>query len=69
MREARLNEILSRRGGGKAIAEACGVSHAAVSQWKKVPQKHVAAFNRVVADMAQRSSPMRSISIGKEGAI
>lgn len=48
MRETLLDEVLSRRGGGKAIAEACGVSQAAVSQWKKVPKKHIKGFCGVV---------------------
>lgn len=55
MREKLLDEVISRRGGGKAIAEACGVSQAAVSQWKKVPKKHVRGFSNAVAKILQRT--------------
>lgn len=41
MRDPILSEILSRRGATKRIAEACGVTHAAVSQWRMVPPRHV----------------------------
>lgn len=56
MRETLLDEVLSRRGGGKAIAEACGVSQAAVSQWKKVPEKHIKGFCDVVEKLL-KSTP------------
>lgn len=55
MRETLLNEVLSRRGGGKAIAEACGVSQAAVSQWKKVPERHAKGFGDAVAKILKRT--------------
>ena len=41
MRDAVLTEIMMRRGANRAISEACGLSTAAVSQWKRVPKKHV----------------------------
>lgn len=37
MRDPLLTEILSRRGASKRIAEACGISKAAVSKWPSVP--------------------------------
>jgi DNA-binding transcriptional regulator YdaS (Cro superfamily) len=43
MRDPALEELLSRRGAVKRIAEACDISTAAVSQWKRVPRRRVAA--------------------------
>lgn len=54
MRETLLDEVLSRRGGGKAIAEACGVSQSAVSQWNKVPKRHAENFGTAVAKLLKR---------------
>ncbi|GAA3671745.1 Cro/CI family transcriptional regulator [Acetobacter lovaniensis] len=55
MRETLLEEVLSRRGGGKAIAEACGVTQSAVSQWKRVPDKHAEKFGAAVAKLLKRT--------------
>lgn len=41
MRDAILNEIMMRRGANKRISEACGLSTAAVAQWKRVPKRHL----------------------------
>ncbi|WP_408736776.1 Cro/CI family transcriptional regulator [Acetobacter pomorum] len=54
MRDKLLEEVISRRGGGKMIAKACGVSQSAVSQWKKVPKKHAIGFSNAVAQILQK---------------
>lgn len=41
MRDPILHEILMRRGAVTKLAEACGISKAAVSQWRHVPHWHV----------------------------
>jgi len=46
MRDEVLSDILDRKGAVKEIAACCGVSHAAVSQWWRVPRRHVAAVSR-----------------------
>jgi pyruvate kinase len=40
-RDPVLDELLSRRGAVTKIAFACGISTAAVSQWRHVPRGHV----------------------------
>lgn len=41
MRDPALEELLSRRGAVKRIAEACNISTAAVSQWRRVPKVRI----------------------------
>jgi len=55
MRDARLTEILSRRGAGKRIAQACGITQSAVCQWDRVPPRHEVAFATVVAEFSERA--------------
>lgn len=40
-REAPLALALQRRNAVKEIALACGISPAAVSQWRRVPERHL----------------------------
>ena len=47
MRDAALTKIMMRRNANKLISEACGLSTAAVSQWKRVPRKHVETVSSV----------------------
>lgn len=51
MKDILLKEVLSRRGAGKMLAEACGVSQAAVSQWSKVPFRHRRAFAAIAVEI------------------
>lgn len=57
MRDDVLNEIMVRRGANKAISEACGLSSAAVSQWKRVPKKHVEIVAKVTGVAASKLRP------------
>lgn len=43
MRAPILEDIFSRRGAVTAIAAKCGLTTAAVSQWRRVPTKHLDA--------------------------
>lgn len=47
MRDDILTKLLALRGANKRIAAACGISTAAVSQWTRIPAKHVSAVARV----------------------
>ena len=42
-RDPILVEAFSRRGAVKAVAAACGIRTAAVSQWRRVPEKRLEA--------------------------
>jgi DNA-binding transcriptional regulator YdaS (Cro superfamily) len=56
--------LFSRRGGVKAAAEACGISPAAVSQWKKagIPAKRRAAVAQVLGvDLAEAATTLASV--------
>ncbi len=44
--EVPISEIKARRGATKAIAQAAGISPAAVSKWPRVPAEHVLAVER-----------------------
>ena len=46
-RDAPLTEALSRRYAVTAIAAALGISRAAVSQWRRVPGKHVTSVAEI----------------------
>lgn len=48
MRDPILADILSRKGAVKRLASACGVSHAAVSQWIRVPERHLQVVAREI---------------------
>lgn len=41
MRDRVLEELMERRRMNARIAECCQISTAAVSQWRRVPQKHL----------------------------
>lgn len=47
IRDKPLTELLQRRGAVTAIALATGVSRSAVSQWRKVPDRHLATVARI----------------------
>lgn len=57
MKDAILTEIMMRRGANRAISEACGLSTAAVSQWKRVPKKHLDAVEQVTGVPASELRP------------
>lgn len=46
-RDGVLEQALSQRRAVTRIAEAVGISRAAVSQWQRVPERHVDAVARV----------------------
>jgi len=41
MRDSILEELMERRRMNARIAECCQISTAAVSQWRRVPKKHL----------------------------
>jgi DNA-binding transcriptional regulator YdaS (Cro superfamily) len=49
--EMLLSQIRRLRGGTSKIAEACGISTSAVSQWRSVPSEHVPALEAVAAEL------------------
>jgi DNA-binding transcriptional regulator YdaS (Cro superfamily) len=57
MRDPALEELLSRRGAVKRIAEACAISTAAVSQWKRVPRRHIATVAQAMGVEPGRVRP------------
>ena len=46
-RDPVLDAALQTRNAVKQIAALCGISSAAVSQWQRVPERHVWAVSRV----------------------
>ena len=52
-RDAALERALRTRMAVTEIAEAIGVSRAAVSQWRRVPERHLTAVARITG-MAKR---------------
>ena len=57
MRSPILTEYLSRRGATKRLAEACGVTHAAVSQWRAVPERHILTVAKVIGTTPEELVP------------
>ena len=57
MRDAVLNEIMKIRNANKRISDACGLSTAAVSQWKRVPKRHLHKVAAVCGKSAQELRP------------
>ena len=53
-RDPILSEICSRRGLTKAIAGACGITSAAVSQWNRVPDDRISIVSSVTGVPADR---------------
>ncbi|HUN01078.1 MAG TPA: YdaS family helix-turn-helix protein [Halothiobacillus sp.] len=47
MRDQTLDSVLQIRGAVTRIAAACNISTAAVSQWRKVPKKHLLEVSQV----------------------
>ena len=47
-RNPRLHEICQRRGMTKDLAEACGLTAAAVSAWPAIPARHALTVSRVL---------------------
>lgn len=47
VRHTPLAEAIDKAGSLKAIAQPCGVTEQAVSQWEKVPPKHVLMVEKV----------------------
>jgi transcriptional regulator with XRE-family HTH domain len=45
-----LHELRRRRNATARIAEECGISHAAVAQWRHVPMNRLAAVRRVAVE-------------------
>jgi pyruvate kinase len=56
-RDAALELALSPRLAVTEIAEALGVSRAAVSQWRRVPERHVAVVARITGISKRRLRP------------
>jgi pyruvate kinase len=56
-RDAALELALSPRLAVTEIAEALGVSRAAVSQWRRVPERHVAIVARITGISKRRLRP------------
>ncbi|MBF0869748.1 hypothetical protein A0J51_01517 [Gluconobacter japonicus] len=52
-----LSQIRSRRFAVKEIAAACNVTTQAVSQWEKVPRKHLGPVSRVTGIDAHQLRP------------
>lgn len=48
MRDPALDELFQRRGAVKRVADALGISTAAVSQWRKVPARRVPAVAKAL---------------------
>lgn len=64
-RDEVLETLLTRRNAVRDIAAACGISTAAVSQWSRVPIRHLGA----VADLVgMEQSELRPDLLDKEGA-
>ncbi|BBC78760.1 chaperone [Acetobacter orientalis] len=57
MKDAILTEIMMRRGANKAIAEGCNLSTAAVSQWVRVPKRHVEKVSELMKVPPQKLRP------------
>jgi pyruvate kinase len=56
-RDPVLGEALRRRMAVTEIAAATGLSRAAVSQWKRVPERHLAAVAKVTRISKRRLRP------------
>jgi pyruvate kinase len=56
-RDAVLAEALSRRLAVTQIADAIGISRAAVSQWQRVPERHLAVVSRLTRISRRRLRP------------
>lgn len=56
-RDPVLEAALQTRLTVKRIAELCGISSAAVSQWQRVPERHVWAVSRVTGLPAAKLRP------------
>jgi pyruvate kinase len=56
-RDAALERALRTRMAVTEIAEALGVSRAAVSQWRRVPEKHLAAVARITGISKRQLRP------------
>ncbi len=57
MKDPALIEIMAMRGANKRISDACGLSYAAVSQWKRVPKRHLYKVAAVCGKSAQELRP------------
>ena len=56
-REPVLGEVLRRRMAVTEIAAATGLSRAAVSQWKRVPERHLAIVAKLTRISKRRLRP------------
>ena len=56
-RDAILEEALRTRMAVTQIAETLGISRAAVSQWKRVPEKHLPVVARITRISKRRLRP------------
>ena len=57
MRDQVLLSLIEKRGGTKRIADACGVTTQAVSQWRRVPRRHVETVAAIFGIPADRLRP------------
>lgn len=56
-RDPILEQALNTRMAVTQIAETIGISRAAVSQWRRVPEKHVAAVAKITGISKRRLRP------------
>ncbi|NVN03840.1 helix-turn-helix domain-containing protein [Asaia spathodeae] len=68
MRDPILSDILSRKGAVKQMAAACKISHAAVSQWERVPKRHLHAVSREVGIPPETLRPDLFNSVAQRNA-
>ena len=57
VRDAILEEALRTRMAVTQIAETIGISRAAVSQWKRVPERHLAVVAKITRISKRRLRP------------
>lgn len=57
MRDRALEELMERRRMNVRIAERCQISTAAVSQWRRVPKKHLEAVAAISGKSAADLRP------------
>ena len=57
VRDPMLEQALNTRMAVTQIAETIGISRAAVSQWRRVPEKHLAAVARITRISKRRLRP------------
>ena len=57
-RDESLEELLSRRGMVTKLAEGLGISTAAVSQWRRIPQDRIDDVERITGVTREKLRPV-----------